>query len=140
MTINLKKVFGDELLDAELISEGLKHFPVITESEITVDYSGCVMEYDATGIITDHLIDSFGVRNSSPKIIIIYDLDYPEDYLLDFLFSETRFLGEETASLDNAVRKKLLEEKLRLCGGSIEIRISDTRGEKIIKKYEYGKF
>jgi len=138
MKIKIKEIFGEELLDGELIRRQLQNLPQIINKKIIIDYSECVMEYDATGVITDYIFDRFSVAKSTPELIIIYDLDYPEEYLLSFLFSETKFLGEDTAHISNEKRKELLNKKLGECNGKVIIRIQDSSTKNVIRDYIYG--
>lgn len=140
MKIDLRTLFGDELIDSEIIRENLSRIPALPnlDEETIVDFSGCVMEYDATGIITDYLLGMYLHQSAKPKITIIYDLDYPEDYLIDFLFSETKFLGSGTASLTNEKRKKLLTTKLRKVKGALTIKIVDPKTSAEVNNYSFG--
>ncbi len=138
MNLRISEFFGTDILHEETITRGIAGFPHSFNDDVTLDFSNCTLEYDATGMIIDHVFNNFEEAVETPRVKIIYDINYPEKHLLVWFFNETKLLGG-ARDLTHEDRRSLLDKTLKEKQATIEIEITnstDDGGKNIA--YVYG--
>ncbi|HEY5464209.1 MAG TPA: hypothetical protein VIJ95_13185 [Hanamia sp.] len=112
----------------------------ITSSDVTLNLSRCILDYPATSLIIDKILNDL-LRKDSPRVLIIQThLNIIEILLLHWLFigsiffqiddSKKKIMIDEFKALIN---KKLSSKKIKL-----QLQIIDKSGN-LLTEFTYGK-
>lgn len=109
----------------------------VEEYDITLDIRGCNIDYPATAILIDKMIDCFPNNEQVKQFQIIYDIDFSEIILLQYLLVGSVYFN--VPSKKNGIDDYKRELNAGLCQKNIALEISiqeidDTQ----ICTYKYG--
>lgn len=111
----------------------------ITENEIIVDISRCIIDYPATSILVDYVLDELSQQKGLKSFTIITNLNINELLLLHWLLIGSVFFGIEHFAKNKNLKefKEIITEKLDLINTQFIVKIIDKE-EKTVKFYNYG--
>ncbi len=94
--ICILKTYGKEyfdLGDTEIVTELISKLKLPDSKEITIDLSGCLIDYPATSIIIDKVLYHLDKYSSRKKLRIIIEMYDTKEHLLNILFMGSRFIN-----------------------------------------------
>jgi len=92
--IKIKASYGiTDLGDEEKIKSLLTKLVLPISNEISLDLSGCLIDYPVTSMLLDNVLYHLDTMPSYKKLNIIIDYNLPDDTLINFLFLGSRFLN-----------------------------------------------
>ena len=92
--IKIKASYGiTDLGDEEKIKSVLTKLVLPISNEISLDLSGCLIDYPVTSMLLDNVLYHLDTMPSYKKLNIIIDYNLPDDTLINFLFLGSRFLN-----------------------------------------------
>jgi hypothetical protein len=122
MNIDLHKTFGVDLCRETSVRKFLTDIPSYDLGEVTLNFCGCAVDYPATGLIANALIEQFDKRKRAPFITYVYDIELTEGYYLKWFVFEAPFVGF-TGEFEAVALRQLLSEQMRRRKGKFTIRI-----------------
>src|SRR4051794_9441836 len=108
-TILAIQQLGPELDDFEAVRTALKKIPEIQEGLVKVDFSGCIIDYEPTSVLIDHLLQKLSLAPPPRELTLIYNVPFLERVFLKWFFlgSEILQLNEGTAP-DDEIKKRVV--------------------------------
>lgn len=112
----------------------------ITSGELTLDLSRCIIDYPATSVLLDKILNDL-IKTEEPRILVIQThLDILELLLLHWLFIGSKFFKIDSAQRKNQLAdfKNLINKGLMKNNIVMKIEIL-KKNEDVIKTYDYGR-
>jgi hypothetical protein len=93
MRIDFIATFGMDLTDEPLAKDYAETLSTCTDSELLLDLSDCIIDYEATSIVMDAAIRQLMTLNEPRRLEIVFNLQFPKRLLLKWLFLGSKELN-----------------------------------------------
>lgn len=105
--IKALEIFGLELDEPELTTEAAKKLPELDDGDVQMDFSGCVIDYEAASIIMDATLTKMAGKKGPKTLILIYNIPFQQRMFLKWFFLGSQVLGlhKGTASDEDILTK-----------------------------------
>lgn len=139
MIINAFERFGMELNDASVVKTAVEQFPQFTTGPLEINFSGCIIDYEATSILMDVALKALRDAQPPKELVAVFNINFHERLFLKWLFvgSVLLELNRGTGS-DKDIREKIVTGMAKL-GVSFSIRIIDSDSGNEIRALTYAK-
>lgn len=128
MKIAARTMLGVFLDEESIVKAQLNSIPQLSTGSIEIDFSGCVIDYVATSLIIDLLIQRLETQTVPRKLAIIYDSAFQERLLLKWLFLGSRELNLHRKTADDEQIRTQIIEGLKRRNITLEIFLPSENG------------
>lgn len=108
----------------------------LNDNDVVLDIRECNIDYPATSMLLDYILELLSKMGGEKKIKILYDVCFEEIITLQYFVVGSSFLNitnkfQSLTDYQDAIKSKLLNNKITLI-------IAIMEAETIIKEYTYG--
>lgn len=138
-TIVFLDTFGDNLSDEDIVLSFISKKPVVDSSELTVDLSGCILDYPATSLLVDYFISELKRCEAPRKLVLLFNISFPKRVLLKWYFFGSQLLPSDyhsrsTEDIESNLNLNLSSHSITLLlavkqGNSEEHRVVSVYGQ-----------
>lgn len=127
-----------DLGEQAYVDVALEKIGGISISSLTLDMTGCLIDYPSTSAIFDKILFTSINNPEEKKLLVLIDYYLPEATLLNLLFLGSKFFElEHLKDIEIEDLKSRINDKLKATRIALEISVNDRKG-KVIQKLFYG--
>ena len=137
MKISARNELGKDLSDPDVTQALAARVPPCPDGIIEIDFSRCVVDYEATSRILDAALTRLEASGAARELVVIFNINFHEHVFLKWFFlgSARLALAGKRAS-DSEIRDALLRE-LRRMKIKCRIKVMATGKPTPLATYEY---
>jgi hypothetical protein len=138
MIIEALSEFGMDLSEERLttpIGESLRHH---TESDLVIDFSGCILDYPATARIVDGALEGMDNVSGPRKLTLIFNIAFQELLCIKWYFFFGRLIPKESSEDSLEILKERLDAELIRRGVKVVLAVRDNLDGPTRIRFAYG--
>jgi hypothetical protein len=137
MKIIACKELGFDLSDPDLMPDIVAKIPACHEGHLEIDFSGCIIDYEATSVVVDTAFDRLEQSGVASELILVFNVKFQEHVFLKCFFLGSKRLGLVGRSASNEEIRLVLSRELRRLGMKLCIWIVDPQTATELTRFVY---
>ncbi|HWD87156.1 MAG TPA: hypothetical protein VG367_03450 [Mucilaginibacter sp.] len=136
--ISIQKDFGiNDAGDEQKIREILNKINIDGQTEVSLDLSRCIVDYPATGILIDNILNQLSELDGEKRLIITVSYTFQEATLLNDMLGDSVFFGI-VAKLEMPLSELLPKINDALIPRNIKMIVEISKSDSPKKEFVYG--
>jgi hypothetical protein len=138
MQIDVLANFGFDLSELDVVRAIAAGLPNVNDRELVLDLSGCVLDYPATSVLVDEVIERLQANVAPRRLELRFNIPFPARVFEKWFFFGSKFLPKEYPSLTSEELRAHLTTALRDRQTTISISKFNSRAGAVSELALYG--
>lgn len=109
-----------------------------TDSEIEIDFSGCILDYVATSKVIAGALRGLSKAKAPRTLVLVFNIAFQERMFIKWFFFGGELLAEDQYNADVSILRDHISASLRQRGVVLHIRIRNPKTNHVTDAYAYG--